>query len=212
MMSFWVAKYSSRTAGGGSLANTSPPSTFTGKCDSERLGSSRPAPVRRSKVFLCSGQATLGASPAVPMMPSERTGARMCGQTFCVQYHSPRLAKLKTASWVSPQSTAAPPSSGKSSTVPTRSHWASAWMISGFMGTHSMALGQSAGRCCPLWGMFWMSSWLRSVLTNCRKRLRMAGSAAAVAHSFWYVSTTCCICASRSALICRWSSMTTFFR
>src|SRR4051812_22982922 len=76
-------------------------------------------PFSSEKVFLWTGQATLGLPPWSPIMPRDRTNSRRCGHMFCVAYHSPRLAKLKTAICVLPYLMVAPPSAGKSHALPT---------------------------------------------------------------------------------------------
>src|SRR5262245_56868979 len=114
---------------------------------------------------------------------------------FCVAYHSPRLAKLKTAICVLPYLMVAPPSCGKFQVLPTLTHRA-AHEVSGASKplTSCAALRdkfvagmnepfQSAGR-------FWLRSVtnsmvgsVSSVLTNCLKILRFSGSLTTAFHS-----------------------------
>src|SRR5687767_2775412 len=77
------------------------------------------SPLSREKVLLCNGQAIFGTPAASPTIPRERTKAFLCGHMFCVAYHPPREAKLKTAICTCPCLIVAPPSLGKSQTLPT---------------------------------------------------------------------------------------------
>jgi hypothetical protein len=65
-----------------------------------RTGSDMLWPESSANVFLCTGHATLGAPDLSPIKPRLNAIVRLCGHIFCVAYHSPRLAKLKTASWI----------------------------------------------------------------------------------------------------------------
>ena len=88
-------------------------------------GTPRPAATRRSpaRTSSCAAGRRPSARPAAsPMMPRDSTNAFLCGHMFCEAYHSPRLAKLNTAICDLPYLIVAPPSIGKSSTVPTRTH------------------------------------------------------------------------------------------
>src|SRR5262249_42475003 len=195
---FSVARAASSTSGGGSCRYTSSPSTFTAKTCTEYDSPLRHCPDSSEKVFLWTGQATFGLPPWSPIMPRARTNSRRCGHMFCVAYHSPRLAKLKTATCVLPCLTATPPSRGKSHTLPTTiQSYSGSGRASTVSGCSSAAPAprsvnsltgmndvlQALGRCCSRCltnSMVGSVSW---VLTNCLNRRRFCGSLTTSFHS-----------------------------
>mmetsp|Transcript_7111 Transcript_7111/g.14039 ORF Transcript_7111/g.14039 Transcript_7111/m.14039 type:complete len:201 (-) Transcript_7111:2756-3358(-) len=190
----WVPKMASTSGSAGNSTKTLSPSTLTGKVMMLR-GSSAPnsRPSSRLNCFLCKGQATLGVPAESPTKPCERTKACLCGHMFCVQYHSPRAALLKTANWVSLYKIAVPTFGAKSETLPTSTQdfWDLA-KISPSGVFHMVwgcpSLGQSAGRFCPRMSMnstISSFSMVLAVFANCLNLARRTGSLTTSAHSSW---------------------------
>ena len=117
-----ASRYNNLFWGGGNTFNSYNGGPFVFKDNAFHgtgMGGSANYITRSHSGYLGSGQATLGTPPASPTMPRERTNAFLWGHICWQAYHSPRLAKLNTASCVLPYLIVAPPSNGKSSTWPT---------------------------------------------------------------------------------------------
>mmetsp|Transcript_25710 Transcript_25710/g.102603 ORF Transcript_25710/g.102603 Transcript_25710/m.102603 type:complete len:216 (+) Transcript_25710:2310-2957(+) len=175
-------------------------------------------PSASANCFLWSGQAILSVVPPVtPTTPCASTKACLCGHMFCVANHSPALVR-NTASCDSPYRTGVPRPTGKSAAGPTSTHEVCERAKTASSGARQLvcgapSAGQSTGRRWPRTSskaIMSLALWRVSVLTNCLANLaRSLSSLTTTDHSSWYVSTTCCMRASNSALMPSLSSMMT---
>ena len=92
---------------------TSPSDTFTGYTAMVPQSPFRFSPVKREKVRLCMGQATLGSPFSSPIRPRESTISMRWGHKFWQAYQRPWAVKWKTAICLSWYLTQAPALSGK---------------------------------------------------------------------------------------------------
>ena len=199
-----VAITGSSTSGGGSSTYTCPLSTFTRNVRMRYSSPCSDSPVSSENVFLCSGQATFGSSPA-RADDAARQDERLLVRAHVlrgvplaaageVEHGDLRLAVLDRRAAIEREIVRAadrhPPQ--RRLVVAARCSPSERPSSMRNCSSDTNSLGQSAGRLCPRSLTNSMHDSASSLLTNWRNRRRFSGSRTTAAHSHWYVSTSRC--------------------